>query len=62
MIGLAPRTADSKVAVPEVTTEKSEIDKNSLAQFLLSTIGRFSEIFSFIKSYDWSSDAGIKYS
>jgi hypothetical protein len=34
MIGSAPKTAASRVAVPEVTTEKSEMDRNSLEQLI----------------------------
>ena len=44
----APNIAASRVAVPEVTTEQSEIDKKSVAQFLLSFTGRSFEIFSSI--------------
>ena len=42
MIGSAAKTAASSVAVPEVTTEKSDMDKNSLDReknFLDMTLG-----------------------
>ena len=51
-MGLVPITADSKVAVPEVTTEKSEIDKNSLVQFIPTNTGRSEGISFFIISKD----------
>ena len=40
MIGSAPKTAASSVAVPEVTTEKSDMDKNSLEQLIQIFIGK----------------------
>ena len=40
MIGSAPKTAASSVAVPEVTTEKSEMDKNSIEQLIPIFIGK----------------------
>ena len=40
MIGEQPRTADSNEAVPDVTMDNSEIDRNSRIEFSLINTGR----------------------